>query len=107
MWGNVHVSDEKPYFATPGLKIPPRQPVPGELLLTFERAADLKTFRCELRDHGRYEVEAQFFDPVDLVIAQTFQEISDGERTIPARELAIAWAKGMRETIESYVEGDE
>jgi hypothetical protein len=51
-----------------------------------------------------YGVEAQFLDPVDLVIAQTFQAVSDGERTIPARELATAWANGMRKTIESSIE---
>jgi hypothetical protein len=72
-------------FATPGHRLPPRRPVPGELLFEFHRARDHKFFRCELRDHGRWGVEAQFLDPIDLVIAQTFQAVSDGERTIPAR----------------------
>src|SRR5262249_35532931 len=87
------MADEKPYFATSGLKIPQRQPVPGELLFEFYRERDHKFFRCELRDHGEvYGVEAQFFDPADLVIAQTFRDMRDGEQIIPARELAIAWA---------------
>ena len=75
-----------------------RQPVPGELLFEFYRERDHKFFRCELRDHGRYGVETQFFDPIDPVIAPMFQEVKCAKRIIPARDLAIARANGMRKT---------
>jgi hypothetical protein len=38
---------------------PPRQPQPGERL--FEVLIGHDRLRCELRDHGRYGIEAQFF----------------------------------------------
>src|SRR5258708_7788863 len=104
--GSGSMSNDKPHFAAHDLKIPPRQPLPGELLFEFYRAADHKFFRCELRDHGQWGVEAQFFDPVDPVIAQTFQDLNDGDRFMRARELAIAWANDMRKTIETYVEAE-
>jgi hypothetical protein len=94
-------------FAKPGYKLSPRQSVPGEPLFQFDRAADQKRFRCELRDHGIWGVEAQFFDPVDLVIAQTFQDVYDGQNIVPARSLATAWAAGMRKTIKAYEASDE
>ncbi len=40
---------------------PARQPKAGELLFEFYRASDHKWFRCELRDHGEWGVEAQLF----------------------------------------------
>ena len=66
-------------FATPGHTLPPRQPKPGELLFEFYRARDHKFFRCELRDYGKWGVEAQFLDPIDLVMAQRFENIRDGD----------------------------
>ena len=52
---------------------PPRQPKPGELLFEFYVEATKKFYRCELRDHGAtYGVEAQFFDPVELIMARRF-----------------------------------
>jgi hypothetical protein len=71
-------------------KAPPRQPKPGEFLFEFHVERTHACYRCELRDHGEYGVEAQFFDPVDLRLAHTF----------PRRELAIAWAQQERTAIE-------
>jgi hypothetical protein len=40
-------------------------------------------------------------DPrVDLVISQRFVDIQDGERTVKARDSAIAWARDWRADIE-------
>jgi hypothetical protein len=37
---------------------------PGELLFEFHVERTHTFYRCELRDHGPYGVEAQFLDPV-------------------------------------------
>jgi hypothetical protein len=50
-------------------------------------------YRVELRDRGKWGVEAQILDPVDLVIGQRFIDIEDGDRIVRARDSAIAWAK--------------
>jgi hypothetical protein len=72
------------------------QPHPGERLLEFDRG--LKRYRCGLRDHGVYGVEAQFLERGTLLIARTFRERIDSTRT--PRELAIAWANEERQVIE-------
>ena len=52
------MSDD-PFFS-PTHKLPaPESLKPGELLFEFLRGHDC--FLCELRDHGEYGVEAQFF----------------------------------------------
>jgi hypothetical protein len=72
-------------------KASPQQPKPGELLFEFHVERTHTFWRVELRDHGAYGVEAQFFDPVDLRLAHTF----------PTRELAVAWAEKERQAIEA------
>src|SRR5262245_1319771 len=72
---------------------------PGELLFEFYVERTKKFYRCELRDHGpEYGVEAQFFDPVDLIFARRFDPRLDASR--PSRELAIAWAHEERAALE-------
>src|SRR5262245_18809554 len=71
----------------------------GELLFEFYVEQSKKFYRYEIRDHGpTYGVEAQFFDPVDLVIARRFDPRLDASR--PSRELAVAWAEEMRKHYE-------
>lgn len=68
----------------------------GELL--FEFVSGLDRFRCELRDHGRYGVEAQFLLNGELFIARTFAPHLDPQR--PPREMAIGWAVEERKVLE-------
>lgn len=75
----------------------PRQPVPGELLFEFFVERAHRFYRCELRDHGAYGVEAQFFDPVELVRSRMFPPQLDPLRT--PREMAIVWAELERDAI--------
>jgi hypothetical protein len=58
----------------------PRQPQPGELL--FELRRGIKRFRCELRTHGEWGVEAQFLLDGSLLIGRRFDN----------RVQAVAWA---------------
>jgi hypothetical protein len=93
------MSDDKPYFATHGLKIPPRVPQPGERLFTFER--DQTRYRCELRDFGEYGCEAQFFEGDEFIIGLRFEDLNAGDSIVTARELATAWAYAQRKAIET------
>jgi hypothetical protein len=79
--------DPTPFY-TPGYAktIEPRKPRPGELLFEFHCPADHRFFRCELRDHGEFGVEAQFLLNGHLHIARTF----------PLREPAVRWAEEER-----------
>jgi hypothetical protein len=52
-------------------------------------------------------VEAQCFDPVDLVESHRFDDVNTGGRIVKARELAIAWAHEKRKAIEHRFEADE
>jgi hypothetical protein len=89
-----------PFYAPNQPPRPPRQPKPGELLFEFYVERTKKFWRCELRDHGpECGVEAQFFDPVDLVFGRRFDPRLDASR--PSRELAIAWAEQERKAIET------
>lgn len=72
-----------------------RQPEPGELLFEFLRGHD--RFRCELRDHGTYGVEAQFLQNEEFLIGRIFHPSLDVTRT--SREMAIAWAEEERKAI--------
>lgn len=76
----------------------PRQPQPGELLFEFYVERTHKFYRVELRDHGEFGIEAQFLDPVDVVIARTFRDDPLFQRR--ARDMAIAWAKEERKALE-------
>ena len=68
-------------------KEPPRQPKPGELLMTFERGQDV--FRVELRDFQPHGVEAQIFQNGVLLAACRFT----------VRALAVVWAEQKRAEI--------
>ena len=71
---------------------------PGAGLLYVERTK--KFYRCELRDHGpEYGIEAQFLNPVEVLIAHTFPPHLDPTRS--SREMAIAWAEEERKAIEA------
>jgi hypothetical protein len=65
-----------------------RTPQPGEKL--FEFLVGHKRHLCELRDHGQWGVEAQFFVNEEFVMGYRHK----------TRELAIAWAQREREAIE-------
>lgn len=69
--------------------LPPRGQ-PGELLFEFHVERTHTFYRCELRDHGPYGTEAQFLDPIELVIGRRF-----------TRELAVLWAEELRKDIEA------
>ncbi len=85
------MSDELPFYAPNRPSAPARQLRAGELLFEFHVDRTHTFYRCELRDRGKYGVEAQLVDPVDLRIAHTF----------PTRELAIAWAEEERKAIQT------
>ena len=70
-----------------------------ELLFEFYRAHDHKMFRCELRDLGRWGVDARFFDGVDFVLGHRFESVTKDGRVISARRLAVEWATAEREAI--------
>ena len=75
---------------------PPRQPQPGERLFEFLVGAD--RYRCELRDHGDYGIEAQFFRNEEFRYSRRFDARLDPTRT--PRELAIQWAEEERRALE-------
>jgi len=60
-------------------RTPARRPQPGEKLFEFLRGHD--RFRCELRDHGRYGIEAQFFQNEEFVFSRRFDPSLDPTRT--------------------------
>lgn len=82
------MAEDPPFFATPGLKIPPRQPQPGEPL--WQIRVDHVTWSCELRTHGEWGVEAQILRDGELVIGRRFE----------LRALAIRWAELERTDLE-------
>ena len=65
----------------------PRQPNPGELLMTFEHGQDV--YRVELRDFQEYGVEGQIFQNGILLEGTRFS----------GRPLAERWAERKREAI--------
>ncbi len=77
-------------FYVPDGKPTLRQPQPGELLFEFLRDSDHAHFRCVLRVHGEWGVEAQFWMNGELLIAQRFN----------TRALAVQWAVVERQAIE-------
>lgn len=88
-----------PWFA-PGHRksqLPPKGQ-PGELLFEFHVPATHWFWQVELRHHGDYGVEVQFFDPTELWTSRMFKRDLDPTRT--PRELAIAWAGELRKELE-------
>jgi hypothetical protein len=59
-------------------------------------------FLCELRDHGVYGIEAQFWKNEEFFYGRRFDPALDASR--PSRELAVQWAMEERKSIE--VESD-
>jgi hypothetical protein len=78
---------DDPYFA--GHRPPARLGWPGELLFSF-RDGKRRQVDCELRDHGRFGVEAQFLIDREFTPSRHFD----------TRELAIQWARLERQAIE-------
>jgi hypothetical protein len=76
---------------------PPRQPQPGEKLFEFLLGHD--RILCELRDHGAYGVEAQFFRNEEFAYSRRFDPGLDPTRT--PRELAVQWAETERRALEA------
>jgi hypothetical protein len=70
----------------------PRQPNPGELLLTFEHGQDV--YRAELRDYQPHGVQTQMFQNGELLAACRFT----------VRALAVQWAETERTAIEQGIQ---
>jgi hypothetical protein len=79
---------DEPFYAPNRPPAPPRQPQPGERLFEFKRGHD--RFLCELRDHGAYGIEAQFFQNEEFLWGRRFD----------TRELAVQWAELEQQAIE-------
>jgi len=77
---------DSPFYA-PNRATAPRQPTPGERLFEFLRGHD--RFLCELRDHGAYRIEAQFWQNEEFVYSRRFE----------TRALAVQWAEEERKAI--------
>jgi hypothetical protein len=91
----------KPEWFAPDHVIPGRIPRHGELLFEFHIPRTNTFWRVDLRDHGVYGIEAQFFNPIDLEKARTFRTpVRDGDRVWSPRELAIQWAEDERKAME-------
>jgi hypothetical protein len=82
-------NDDEPFYQ-PGRTGPPQKPRPGEVLFAFARESDQARFRCDLRYHDEYGVEAQFFKDGSLLIARVFA----------TKALAVRWAEEERRFIE-------
>jgi hypothetical protein len=65
----------------------PRKSTTAGLLFEFGRGSD--RFRCELRDHGRYGVEARVLLNGEFLHSRRFDGGGSGEA---ATLLAVAWA---------------
>jgi hypothetical protein len=72
------------------------QSTPGEKL--FEFLVDHDRYLCELRDHGAYGVEAQFFVNEEFRYSRRFDSRIGG--TLTPREMAIQWAEEERKALE-------
>lgn len=70
-----------------GHRPPPRLGTPGDLLFAF-RDAQQRQVGCELRDHGRWGWEAQFWTDREFVLGRRFD----------TRALAEQWAQLERDT---------
>jgi hypothetical protein len=81
------MSDEL-FYAPNAKPLPPRVARPGEPLFSFMRDHD--RFACELRYHGEWGVEAQFFRNEEFTFSRRFD----------TREQAITWAENERKDIE-------
>jgi glutaredoxin-related protein len=81
---------DEPFYA-PGRKpTPAREPRHGEVLFEFIRNLDQAHFRCELRSHDGWGIEAQFWMNGELLIGRRFD----------TRALAVQWAMAERQALE-------
>jgi hypothetical protein len=88
---------DQPFYSPNWKPPPPRQPKPGELLFEFYREEDHARWRCELRDHGKRGVEAQFYRNEEFRLSRTFGPWLDLTRT--PREMVIMRAERERKAI--------
>lgn len=85
-----------PFYSPQRRPAAPRQAQPGEPLFTC-RTPDDRPVACELRGHGEWGWEAQFF--VDGSFSRS--------RTFPTRDAAIAWAQAERRDVERGYTDDQ
>jgi len=62
---------DDPFYAPNLATAPRRQPQPGEKLFEFLRGHD--RYLCELRDHGVYGIEAQFWENEEFRYSRRFE----------------------------------
>jgi hypothetical protein len=79
-------------FYIPNRSSTQRQPQAAEPLFTFQRGDD--HYRCELRDHGMFGIEAQFFQNDESLSGRRFD--ASMSRTQTPRALAVQWAAEPR-----------
>ena len=88
----AHLAAQPRVAPAPGLETPgdhaARQPQPGEQLVEFLRGDD--RFVRELRDHGAFGLDVQFFQNKDFLFSRWFE----------TRELAVQWAELERTAIQ-------
>lgn len=92
------MSDDQPFYAPDLRPLPPRQPVPGELVEEFLVGHD--RWRIELREHGQWGVEAQLLKNEEFFASRTFAPWLDPSRT--PRAMAIAWAAEERKDLQRH-----
>ena len=80
---------DEPFYSPNAKPAPARVAKPGELLFEFLRGHD--RFLCELRDHGDFDVEAQFYQNEEFLFSRRFD----------SRKLAVRWAEDERKAIEN------
>ena len=66
---------------------PKREPVPGERLFALRRERDGARLHCELRSHGEFGVEAQFFKNDEFSQSRRFD----------TKAQAVQWAELERD----------
>ena len=86
---------EEPFYSPNHKPLPPRQAQRGELLFEFLYGHD--QYRFELRDHGKYGVEAEFFLNEEFFYGRRFDASVDPVRT--ARDVAVQWAEEERKAL--------
>jgi hypothetical protein len=75
----------EPFYSPKQTPKLPREPKPGELPFEFNRGE--YRYRVELRDHGQWGMDAQFFCDGHLHMSRMF----------PTRDLAVLWATHERD----------
>lgn len=79
---------EEPFYLPNRKPEPPRQPQPGEKLFEFLVGND--RYIVELRDHGQWGVDAQFYRNEEFCYS----------RRMDNRALAVLWAEAIRKGLE-------